>query len=112
MARMGRKNIRDHQCYPWFNQKNGGQIVWPPFVRIKYEENAPTLGGLLFFLCLRLLAFALGKLRQLRHELFRVLLERRQAFRAAEVDLLALELDKMFRVDWLAAHRAFRLTRE
>src|SRR4029079_13338614 len=105
-----------HPCYPWLiknflpinsgkyeTQRKWGPETWSPFQEIN-NQSLLSNDRLLLFLCLRLLAFALGELRQLGDETFRVLIERGWAVRAAEVNLLAFVFHGVFRVDRLAAH--------
>src|SRR5215216_4287383 len=79
-------------------KKTGARKSDPRFRDIS-RESSPSLGGLLFFLCLRLLAFALSELRQLGHELFRVFVECLRTMLAAEVNLLVLVFHNLFRLD-------------
>ena len=91
--------------------KNGGQQnAGPHFERsiLRVRRQATAYSSFFAFACWPCSL----QLRQLSTILFRVLLERGWAVRAAEVNLLAFVFDGMLWIDRLAAHRAHRLTRE
>ncbi len=113
-----------HHLRRWPNggrcRVGGFNEAWPqkmearkpgPHLRVN-DRRQSSNRNLFGLLSLRLLAVGLFELRQLIQVLFRVLLERGRAVRAAEVDFLAFVVHRIRRIDWLAAYGARRLTRE